>query len=223
MIKIFYGEDRGRAQQEIINFLGTSDYEIIEGSELTPADLPSIFLGNSLFAEKRAILIRDLTLNKSVFDKLPEYLGTPHNVAIFELKLDKRSATYKILRDQIEFKEFVLPKNPNFNLVFDIYRTAKHDGQKAVKMLEEIQNDEDPIAFCGLLISQALKEFKNHQGTKEKRALLELSKLDLNLKSTFHFKKPKKKKKNLKKFNQNLLKINNSSIIIIFFMIIKTT
>ena len=184
MIKIFYGDDRVRIQQEIIRFLNTADYEIIEGADLTPADLPSIFLGNSLFSDKRTILIRDFTTNKPVYDKLPDYLGTPHDIAILELKIDKRSATYKILKDKIEFKEFNLPKNPNLSLVFDIYRTAKRDGKKAVSMLEKIQDDEDPIMFCGLLISQALKDFKSHQGTKEKRVLEELSKLDLNLKST---------------------------------------
>lgn len=184
MIKIFYGDDRVRAKAEIIKFLGTKDYEIIEGADLTPADLPSIFLGNSLFASTRAILIRDFTANKPVYEKLPEYLNTPHNVAILELKLDKRSATYKSLKNQIEFKEFALPQNPNFSLVFDIYCTAKRDGNKAVKMLAKIQNEEDPIMFCGLLISQALKDFKARQGTKEKRALAELSKLDLDLKST---------------------------------------
>lgn len=184
MIKIFYGDDRVRAQKEIIDFLGTTDYEIIEGAELSPADLPSIFLGNSLFADKRSILIRDLTSNKLVYEKLPDYTSTPHNVAILELKLDKRSAVYKTIKDKIEFKEFTLPKNPNLNLVFDIYRTAKHDGEKAIKMLAKIQNDEDPIMFCGLLISQALKDFKARQGTKEKRVLTELSKLDLDLKST---------------------------------------
>ena len=184
MINVFYGDDRQRIQQEIIRFLGTKDYEIIEGADLTPADLPSIFLGNSLFSEKRAILIRDLTVNKPVYEKIPDYLSTPHNIAILELKLDKRSATYKALKSQIEFKEFALPKNPNFGLVFDIYRTAKRDGNKAVKMLTKIQDEEDPIMFCGLLISQALKDFKAHQGTKEKRALTELSKLDLDLKST---------------------------------------
>lgn len=184
MIKVFYGDDRRRAQQEIAGFLGTKDYEIIEGTDLTAADFPSIFLGNSLFSKKRAILIRDLTTNKPAYEKLSEYLNTPHDIAILELKLDKRSAIYKSLKDQIEFKEFTLPKNPNFNLVFDIYRTAKHDGKKAVKMLEKIQSEEDPIMFCGLLISQALKDFKARQGTKEKRALAELSKLDLDLKST---------------------------------------
>ena len=184
MIKFFYGDDRIRAKTAIEKFLGTKDYEIIEGADLTPADLPSIFLGSSLFATKRAILIRDLTTNKPVYEKLPDYLNTPHEIAILELKLDKRSATYKALKNTVEFQEFTLPQNPNFNLVFDIYRTAKHDGPKAVKMLEKIQSSEDPIMFCGLLISQALKDFNQKQGTKEKRALKELSKLDLGLKST---------------------------------------
>ena len=184
MIKVFYGDDRVRAKAEITKFLGTKDYEIIEGADLAPADLPSIFLGNSLFTDTRAILIRDFTANRPVYEKLPEYLNTSHQIAILDVKIDKRSATYKSLKDQIEFQEFTLPKNPNLNLVFDIYRTAKHDGEKAVKMLEKIQYEEDPIMFCGLLISQALKDFNQKQGTKEKRVLKELSKLDLDLKST---------------------------------------
>ena len=184
MIKVFYGDDRVRAKAEITKFLGTKDYEIIEGADLAPADLPSIFLGNSLFTGTRAILIRDFTANRPVYEKLPEYLNTSHQIAILDAKIDKRSATYKSLKDQIEFQEFTLPKNPNLNLVFDIYRTAKHDGEKAVKMLEKIQYEEDPIMFCGLLISQALKDFNQKQGTKEKRVLKELSKLDLDLKST---------------------------------------
>ena len=184
MIKVFYGDDRVRAKAEITKFLGTKDYEIIEGADLAPADLPSIFLGNSLFTDTRAILIRDFTANRPVYEQLPEYLNTPHQIAILDAKIDKRSATYKFLKDQIEFQEFTLPKNPNLNLVFGIYRTAKHDGEKAVKMLEKIQAEEDPIMFCGLLISQALKDFNQKQGTKEKRVLKELSKLDLDLKST---------------------------------------
>ena len=70
MIKFFYGDDRVRAKKAIEKFLGTADYEIIEGADLSPTDLPSIFLGNSLFTDTRAILIRDLTTNKPVYEKL---------------------------------------------------------------------------------------------------------------------------------------------------------
>lgn len=183
MIKVFYGDDRVRAKQEIDKALG-KNYEIVEGADLTDQDLPNIFKGASLFAEKRSILIRDFSVNKQVFEKLPGFLDTPHNIIIFELKLDKRSATYKELKDKIEFREFALPQDKNISLVFDIYKTAKKDGKRAVEQLRKIEQDQDPMMFFGLLVSQAIKDFAAHQGTKEKRALKELSYTDLLMKST---------------------------------------
>lgn len=183
MIKIFTGDDRTKAQQEITKLLG-SDYEIIEGSDLLVSDLPSLMQGASLFATSRNILIRDLSPNKPVFEKLPEYLDTPHNIIIEELSLDRRSTVYKILKDQIEIRGFTLQKSKNFSLVFNIYSTALVNGPKSLQMLDQIEADEDPIRFCGLLISQALKAYRNHPGAKEKRALKELSQLDLRLKTT---------------------------------------
>ena len=88
------------------------------------------------------------------------------------------------MKDKIEIREFTLIKNQNFGLVFDIYRVAKRDGKRAVEMLDKIKQDEDPIRFTGLLISQALKDYARNPGVKEKRVLLELSKLDLEMKST---------------------------------------
>ena len=183
MIQVFYGDDRVRAKAEIGKILGAS-YEVYEGQELTPSDLPSLFLGNSLFSDSRAVLIRDFFANKAVAEKLPDYLDTPHNIIIFELKLDKRSVAYKAVKDQLQFREFTLPKNPNINLVFDIYNVAKRDGKKALLMLEKIKSEEEPMMLFGLLVSQAIKDYSKNQGIKEKRALQELSKLDLTLKST---------------------------------------
>ncbi|MBR5647557.1 hypothetical protein IKW73_01255 [Candidatus Saccharibacteria bacterium] len=183
MIKIFYGDDRVRAKNEITKFLG-DDYEIFDGPDLTPEDLPSLFFGTSLFATERSILIRDFSTNKVVFEKLPEYLSTPHKVVLFELKLDKRSATYKEIKDKLEIREFALPVDQNFSLVFDIFKTAKHDGKKAVLMLEKIKQDQDPMMFLGLLASQAIKDFAAKQGTKEKRVLDELSHTDILMKTT---------------------------------------
>ena len=61
---------------------------------------------------------------------------------------------------------------------------AKRDGRRAVEMLDKIKQDEDPIRFCGLLISQAMKDYARNPGVNEKRVLKELSKLDLDMKST---------------------------------------
>ncbi len=183
MIKLFYGNDRVRALQDISKILGP-DYEIIEGINLTENDLPSLLLGNSLFSDSRKILIRDLSDNKLVFEKLVDYLQTKHSVIILEIKLDKRSAGYKALKDKIEIKEYSLPKDLALNQVFDIYNTAKRDGKKAVQILENIKINEDPIMFFGLLVSQAIKDYDKKQGNKEKKVLKELSKLDLELKSS---------------------------------------
>ena len=183
MIKIFTGEDRISAKNAITKYLG-QDYEVVECVNLVPADLPSIFLGQSLFEKTRKILIQDLSENKSVFDELPKYLDTPHQIAILELKLDKRSNTYKAIQKKVEIQDFPLPKDPNFGIVFNIYHTAKKDGKKAIRMLEQIKPTEDPMMFFGLIASQAIKDYSMKQGTKEKRALKELSDLDLKLKTT---------------------------------------
>ena len=183
MIKIFTGDDRVKANQEVKRELD-DNYEVIEGQDLTPEDLPSVMKGASLFVDERKILIRDLSINKAVFDLLPDYLDTPHKVILLELKLDKRSSTYKALKDKIDIREFKVSSPQNFNLVFDIFKVAKRDGKKAVEMLEKIEQEEDPIRFTGLLVSQALKDYARNPGTKEKRVLKELSKLDLNLKTT---------------------------------------
>lgn len=183
MIQIFYGDDRVRANQAIKHSFG-NDYEILDGPDINLNDLPSIFYGTSLFADKRQILLRDFTANKPAYEQLPRYLDTPHDIILFETKLDKRSVVYKELKDKLVVKEFKLPENPNLNVIFDIFRTAKKDGKKAVQMLEQIKSTEDPIKFTGLLVSQAIKDFSTRQGSKEKQILKSLSKLDLAMKTT---------------------------------------
>lgn len=183
MIKIFYGDDRIRAEEAVKKFLG-ENYEVFEGVDMQKADLPSIFYGTTLFAEKRAILIKDLGENKEVLESVGGFSDTPHNVAIFESKLDKRTVFYKENKDKLDFVEFTRPVDMDSKLVFDIYKTAKVDGKRAVSMLERIEEKQDPFMFFGLLVSQALKDYEFRQGTKEKRALIELSKLDSLMKTS---------------------------------------
>jgi DNA polymerase III delta subunit len=71
MIHIYYGDDRIKAQQAIVRLLG-KDYEVFDGAELTPSDLPSLFQGTSLFNESRKILIKDFSENKSISEKLTD-------------------------------------------------------------------------------------------------------------------------------------------------------
>ncbi len=183
MIRIYYGDDRVKAKQEIVKVLG-NDYEVIDAGELTEMDLPTIFKGGSLFTDKRKIMIRDLLSNKVVSDKVVDYVDTTHEIVLFESKLDKRSVAYKSLKDKVEMREFPLKQNADFGVVFDVYRTAKRDGKRAVEMLRTIEQNEEPIMFTGLIVSQALKDFAARPGAKEKRVLVELSKVDMQMKTT---------------------------------------
>lgn len=183
MIRVFYGDDRIRAKQEIAKVLG-NDYEVLDGDGLEARDLPAVFKGATFFDDKRRILIRDMATNKSVFELVVNYLDTPHEIVLFETKVDKRSVAYKELKDKVEFREFKLPENTDFRVVFEIFRVAKQDGKRAVKMLEKIKPNEDPIKFTGLLVSQAMKDFGAWQGVRERAVLKELARVDLEMKST---------------------------------------
>lgn len=183
MIKIFVGDDRIKAKQAIVQFLG-QDYEVFDGPDLMEDDLLNICSGNSLLSLHRSILIRDLSKNKSLFEKIPDYLDTQHPVALLEQKLDKRSSVYKALKEKKLVFQFDLNPGADYGKVFNIFSVAKQNGLKAIDMLEEIKNQEDPMMFFGLLASSAIKDFGRNQGTKEKQVLKLLSRLDLRIKSS---------------------------------------
>lgn len=188
VIRIFTGENRKAANEEIKRILGEG-YEVFEGAEIAPNDLMNIFLGTSLLSEKRKILVKDLSENKESFlefsEKLEEFLKTDAEVIILETKLDKRTAAYKELKKRgIEIKEFKEAGGVDFRKVFGIYDLALRDGKRAVEELEKIEAEEDPYMFFGVLVSQALKKFEARAGEKEKKALKELSRLDKLMKST---------------------------------------
>ena len=188
MIKVFFGDDRIRAKQEIAKFLGEK-YEVIDCVDLTEQDLPTIFKGTTLFDDgPRQILLRDFTANKPIADHFVEHIAyyatTPHSVAIHETKLDKRSIFYKTLKDVLEFREFTTPATTNFSNLQEIYRTAKTDGKKSIAMLRKIEHEEDPIMFFGFLVSQAIKDFSAHPGARERQVLKSLATIDLQMKSS---------------------------------------
>ena len=184
MIKIYTGDDRVKIQEKIReHFHG--EYEALDGAGIAYADMPSIFLGTSLFGDKRKILIKDLSENKEAWEKFTDYVGTEHDVVLWESKLDKRTATYKeLVKKNVEVEEINVTVPVDTKKVFDIFNVAMTDGKKAVKMLEEIEDEQEPMMFVGLMVSQAIKKFQWKQGTKEKRVLMELSKLDIAMKTT---------------------------------------
>lgn len=184
-ISIFYGTDRAKISQAITALLG-DEYELFDGETLTEQDLPSLFTGTNLFTgDNRKILIKDLSANPLVFEKLSTYTHTDFAVVVWEQKLDKRTVAYKALaKSGVKITEINLPPDPNLKLVFDVFSTAYRGDYLAAKQtLEKIQNTEEPHMFFGLLVSQALKRVEAGE-KKGLRAAKILAESDIELKST---------------------------------------
>jgi DNA polymerase III delta subunit len=111
MITLLLGDNSFELEQALARisseFDGTA--EKINSSELQLAQLPDILMGVSLFATARLIIIRNLSENKSIWavfgDWLPR-ISDDINLVLIESKPDKRTATFKVLKDQANIKEF---------------------------------------------------------------------------------------------------------------------
>lgn len=93
-----YASDRAIA--DIVVKAGV-ELEIIDGVDVTLERLPDLLMGTTIFNDKRLILIKGLSQNKSVWNVLPDWLervdGDTVEVILSELSVDKRTKTYKAL------------------------------------------------------------------------------------------------------------------------------
>jgi len=111
MITVLIGENSFEIQRAMDTIISEFDgtVEKIEGSELSIGQLPDILMGVSLFADKRLVIIRNLSENKVVWpvfgDWLPKISDDIHLVLV-ESKPDKRTATYKALKKNADVREF---------------------------------------------------------------------------------------------------------------------
>jgi DNA polymerase-3 subunit delta len=75
--------------------------EKIDGTELELKHLPDLLMGMTLFAQKRLIIIKDLSTNKNLWSDLANWLvrvSEDVHLVLIEPKLDKRTKTYKELQ-----------------------------------------------------------------------------------------------------------------------------
>lgn len=115
MVYYLYGENSFALERELARLIADSaeEPEKLDGSELGLHDLPDIFSGQTLFATKRLIVIRDLADNKTVWSELENYLHTLSEdvtIILIDTKTDKRSKTYKALHKIGKVTEFITPK-----------------------------------------------------------------------------------------------------------------
>ncbi len=111
MITWFTGENTFDIQQAVKKIAGKFDgvAERIDGTTLELKNIPDLLMGGTLFAEKRLVIIKDLSLNGSVWEKLPEWIdriSDDIDVILIDGKPDKRTTGYKEVKKRVNLKEF---------------------------------------------------------------------------------------------------------------------
>ena len=186
MLHIFYGEDRQKSDEEAKKILG-KNYENIDAENLEISDLPTIFLGTSLFESSRKILIKGLADRKDFFDELEKYVDTPHEIVVFETKINGNWTSFKKLKKNknVDIKEHKLAEKVDRFLAFNIFDTAIRNPKQALKMLKKAEETEDAYAMLGAWASKAVTNLKSNPTSKKNRLIVkELAKIDHLLKST---------------------------------------
>jgi DNA polymerase-3 subunit delta len=111
MITVLIGENSFEIQRAMDTIISDFDgtVEKIDGSELSISQLPDILMGVSLFADKRLVIIRNLSENKLVWpvfgDWLPK-ISDDIQLVLAESKPDKRTVTFKALKKIADVREF---------------------------------------------------------------------------------------------------------------------
>lgn len=111
MITLLSGENSFEIDRELKHLVTEFDgrAEKIDGSELELRQLPDFLMGMSLFAEKRLVIIKNLSENKTVWVDFADWLervSDDIHLVLVEPKPDKRTRTYKDLQKAAELKEF---------------------------------------------------------------------------------------------------------------------
>ncbi|MBB1524623.1 hypothetical protein HG470_002510 [Candidatus Saccharibacteria bacterium] len=197
MIYLIDGDDRKKAESKAKDFLG-ENYEVIDAESLEKADLVSIFQGTTLFSETRKILIKDLGTKKELFAELLKYLETEHRIVILEQKIDKRNAVYKELAavakknpQQVKIDEFKITEEVDKFLTFRVFDIALTDGKRAVKLLREAEESNNPYLTVGSWTKKAVDLLAARpNGEREKRIVKKLAEIDMMLKQTSFSKEP---------------------------------
>ncbi|MES2631257.1 MAG: DNA polymerase III subunit delta [Patescibacteria group bacterium] len=110
MITLLTGENsfeiREAVQAIVAQFDGTP--ERFDGAGLELRQLPDLLMGGTLFADKRLVIISDLSSNSSLWQKLPDWLSRVSDdvhLVLVDAKPDKRTVSYKALKEAARVQE----------------------------------------------------------------------------------------------------------------------
>lgn len=111
MITLLLGENSFEVERAIAEITANFDgnVEKIDGSDLQLSQLPDILMGVSLFSTARTVIVRNLSENKSIWSVFGDWIPRISDdiyLVLVEPKPDKRTTTFKTLKDKVKITEF---------------------------------------------------------------------------------------------------------------------
>lgn len=107
MINLVVGPNRFLASELIdnLNKKVGGEYSRLDGVDIDLVQFTDLVAGASLFSTKKVVVIDDLSDNKSIWDKLPEYIeriSDDTTLVLVEQKIDRRTKTFKELAKKVK-------------------------------------------------------------------------------------------------------------------------
>lgn len=111
MISWFIGENTFEVHQAVASAIASfgGAPERIDGTTLELKNIPDLLMGSTLFAEKRLVIIKDLSQNSAVWEKFPEWIDRISDdieLILIDGKPDKRTTGFKEVKKRVTLKEF---------------------------------------------------------------------------------------------------------------------
>ena len=110
MITLLTGTNSYEIERELQRIVGefAGQAEKIDGSALELRRLPDLLMGSTLFADKRLVIIKNLSENSAVWPVFADWLeriSSDITLVLVDAKPDKRTLTYKALQKNTVIKD----------------------------------------------------------------------------------------------------------------------
>jgi DNA polymerase-3 subunit delta len=110
MISLIVGENSFENERMLSRIIAEFDgeEERIDGETLELKQLPDLLMGVSLFASRRLVIIKNLSVNKTLWNELERWINRISDdiwLVLVESKPDKRSKTFRLLQKTAQVHE----------------------------------------------------------------------------------------------------------------------
>jgi len=134
VLHVLIGENSFALEQRLSELVSrvAQQVEIFEGASMTREQLLSSTMAQSLFADERTIVVKNLSENAELWGELPSWLGSiaEHiHLILVETKPDKRTSTYKWLQKHTDIEQFEPWTSRNHSEALEWLRKQATDQQ----------------------------------------------------------------------------------------------